>query len=154
MWRNVCAIPIAILCTMNLRWTSVGINLYHFAVKPTGNCQLWQFRCAVHTRCSSDCDLIASCYSCVPLCIQPDVGIVLVRILSQNYCLLLLAATLLYVQAVTSVGSINTTDIPTKSGHQQLSHTIMTPHLNTPHIPLSFQLTICLTQYTQSVQSN
>jgi len=23
---------------MNLRWTSVGLNLYHFAVKPTGNC--------------------------------------------------------------------------------------------------------------------
>jgi hypothetical protein len=86
-----------------------------------------------------------------------DVGIVLDRILSQTNCLLLLAATLLYVQAVTSVGSINTTNIQTKSGHQQLSHTIMTPHLQVeqPSLnPLSFQLTICLTQYTQSVQSN
>jgi len=112
-------------------------------------CWLWQFKCAVHTRCSSDCDLIASCYSCVPYCIQADVGIVLVRILSQNCCLLLLAATLLPVQAVTWVGSINTTNIPTKSGNQQLSDKIMTPHLQVQHPSLnllSFQLSICLTQ--------
>jgi len=118
-------------------------------VKPTGNCQLWQVRCAVHTRCSSDCDLIASCYSSVPLCTQADVGIMPVSILSQNCCLLLLAATLLYVQAVTWVGSINTTNNPTKSDTQRLSRTIMTPHLPLQHPslnPLSFQLTICLTQ--------
>jgi len=36
--RKVCAIPIAILCTMNLRWTSMGLNLCHRAVKLTGNC--------------------------------------------------------------------------------------------------------------------
>jgi hypothetical protein len=38
VWRKVCAIRIAILCTMNLRWTFVGLNLCHYAVKPTGNC--------------------------------------------------------------------------------------------------------------------
>jgi hypothetical protein len=36
--RTVCAIPIAIFCTMNLRWTSVGLNLCHNAAKPTDNC--------------------------------------------------------------------------------------------------------------------
>jgi len=38
VWRKVCAIPIAILWTMNRRWTSVGLNLCHHAAKPTGNC--------------------------------------------------------------------------------------------------------------------
>ena len=36
--EKVCAIPIAILCIMKLRWTSVGLNLCHQAAKPTGNC--------------------------------------------------------------------------------------------------------------------
>jgi hypothetical protein len=47
------------------------------------------------------------------------------------------------------VGGINTTNIPTKSGNQQLSDKIMTAHLQVEHPslnPLSFQLTICITQ--------
>jgi len=35
--KQRCAFPIAILCTTNLRWTSVGLNLCHQAAKPTGN---------------------------------------------------------------------------------------------------------------------
>jgi hypothetical protein len=34
--KSLC-LPSASLCTMILRWTSVGLNLCHHAVKPTGN---------------------------------------------------------------------------------------------------------------------
>ena len=35
--KQRCAIPITILCTTNLRRTSVGLNLCHHVVKLTGN---------------------------------------------------------------------------------------------------------------------
>ena len=134
---------------MNLRWTSVGLNLCHHAVKPTGNCVSYG---------KSDVQFI-------PDAVQIVTWLPAVTVLSRsvswqmlalcrsvfclNCCLLLLAATLLYVQAVTWVGSINTTNIPTKSGNQQLSDKIMTQNLQVEHPclnPLSFQLTVCLTQ--------
>jgi len=134
---------------MNLRWTSVGLNLCHLAAQPTGNCVSygkWDVQFipdAVHivtwlpavtvVSHSVSRQMLAQCRS----------------VFCLNCCLLLLAATLLHVQAVTWVGSITTTNIPTKSGNQQLSDTIMTPHLQVEHPslnPLSFQLTVCLTQ--------